>query len=169
MTGSGHLPLPRAAPRPGPGPAAGEPLPGSLLLELVAAVIQSGLSPSAAVTSVGRALVESGDERGRLLLEVAPHLGARAAPADAGDPDGAAPGGLVEGLVEGLDLAVRAGVAPAAMVRRAAVMLRRRQAVAQQRAIRKLEIWLVAPAGLCWLPAFVLVGVVPLVIDLFRH
>lgn len=162
-------------------------LPGSLLLELVAALIRSGLPPSAAVTAVGRALTGTGDARGQLLVGVAPHLGTPAARSrdrlsdasggrssdrsegrSSGRPGQMADAAAVDDLAEALDLAVRAGVAPAAMVQRAAATLRRRQAVAQQRAVRRLEIWLVAPAGLCWLPAFVLVGVVPLVVDLLR-
>ena len=149
-------------------------VPGALLLDLVAAVLQAGAPPGAALDAVGRSLESTGDPRGRLLLAASSGLGA-AAGRWAGEDGAAEP---VEGaagqdptvaaLVEGLELAVRAGIGPSAMVRRAAEQRRRRQAFAQQAAIRRLEIWLVAPAGLCWLPAFVLVGVVPLVIDLVR-
>jgi tight adherence protein B len=51
-------------------------------------------------------------------------------------------------------------------VRRAAEQERRRQISAQLKAIRRLEVMLVIPGGLCLLPAFVLLGIVPLVLQL---
>jgi tight adherence protein B len=63
-------------------------------------------------------------------------------------------------------MAVSAGLPPAALVRRAAVEERRRAAAVRQRAVRRLEVLMVLPVGLCLLPAFVLLGIVPVIVDL---
>jgi Flp pilus assembly protein TadB len=58
------------------------------------------------------------------------------------------------------------GAATAEELRRTAARLRvQRKAVLQQR-VRQASVWVVVPLGLCFLPAFVLVAVVPLVIGL---
>ena len=67
---------------------------------------------------------------------------------------------------EALSLAARSGLPPTTLIRRSAAEERRRQAVAQLRAVRRLEVLLVVPAGLCLLPAFILLGVAPMVLDL---
>jgi tight adherence protein B len=69
-------------------------------------------------------------------------------------------------LEEALWLAARSGLPPTTLIRRAAADERRRQSAAQSRAVRRLEVLLVVPAGLCLLPAFVLLGVAPVVLDL---
>jgi tight adherence protein B len=77
-----------------------------------------------------------------------------------------APDRLTEVVEEALALAARSGLPPTALIRRSATEERRRQAAAQLRAVRRLEVLLVIPAGLCLLPAFVLLGIVPVVLDL---
>jgi Flp pilus assembly protein TadB len=58
------------------------------------------------------------------------------------------------------------GAATAEELRRTAARLRvQRKAVLQQR-VRQASVWVVVPLGLCFLPAFVLVAVVPLVAGL---
>jgi Flp pilus assembly protein TadB len=58
------------------------------------------------------------------------------------------------------------GAAAAADLSRAATRLRARRRAAAQHRVRQSAVWLVVPLGLCFLPAFVLVAVVPLVIGL---
>jgi pilus assembly protein TadC len=58
------------------------------------------------------------------------------------------------------------GAAAAADLRRTSTRLRARRRAAAQHRVRQASVWLVAPLGLCFLPAFVLVAVVPLVIGL---
>ena len=54
-------------------------------------------------------------------------------------------------------------------LRRVAARLRAgRQSRIQQR-VQQASIWVVVPLGLCFIPAFVLVAVVPIVIGLFQH
>ena len=157
-----------------PGGRGAKPMPGPLVLELVAAVVEGGAPPHTALAVVGAALAEAGDPRAPDLLDAAVRVG-RPVPARpaadrpvAGRPVAGRPGGeaLVPAVEEALFLAARSGLPPTALVRRAAVEERRRQLSAQLRAIRRLEVLLVIPAGICLLPAFVLLGIVPLVIDL---
>ena len=58
------------------------------------------------------------------------------------------------------------GAAAAADLRRTAVRLRARRRAAAQYKVQRAAVWLVAPLGLFFLPAFVLVAVVPLVLGL---
>jgi tight adherence protein B len=141
-------------------------MPGPLVLDLVAAVVQGGAPPHTALTAVGAALGESGDPRAGHLLSAAGRVSRPAATKLASDTAGAESGRLLGSVEEALFLAARSGLPPTALVRRAAEEERRRQLSAQLRAIRRLEVLLVIPAGLCLLPAFVLLGIVPLVIDL---
>jgi hypothetical protein len=186
------------------------PIPSPLLLELFAALLESGAPPPTALRHIAEALARDGDARATRLqaLAVAVEHGlfdttaTRAEPrarlarrwsrhrvhrrADgAGDPvavrraDGAAgaastrqhaPETAADRGLEVLDEVVRmaavAGLPPAALVRRAAVEERRRMASTRQRATRRLEVLLTLPIGLCLLPAFVLLGIVPVVVDL---
>jgi hypothetical protein len=153
----------------GPGPGQVR-LPGPLVLDLVAAVLEAGAPPAGAVAAVARALGAAGDPGAEALVRVA--SGAPEAPA-AGESAGGksalgepADGELTSILRAEFDLAVRAGLAPAGLVRRAAARERQRLAAAQLKAARRLEVLLVVPAGLCLLPAFVLLGVAPVVLGL---
>lgn len=67
-------------------------------------------------------------------------------------------------LREVLDLAQRAGVPAAGLLRRAAEDVRDDAAAAGLAAAERLAVRLVLPLGTCVLPAFVLVGVVPVVV-----
>jgi hypothetical protein len=69
-------------------------------------------------------------------------------------------------LAEALELATRTGLGPVALVQAAAVEARRRRAAQSQVAARRLGTLVVLPTGLCLLPAFVLLTVAPLVLDL---
>lgn len=59
------------------------------------------------------------------------------------------------------------GAAAAADFRRTASRLRARHRSRAQQRVRQASVWLVVPLGLCFLPAFVLVAVVPIVLGLF--
>jgi len=64
---------------------------------------------------------------------------------------------------------IRSGASGAAIadeLQRAAERLRARRRARAQQQVRRASVWLVLPLGLCFLPAFVLVAVVPLVIGL---
>lgn len=59
------------------------------------------------------------------------------------------------------------GAAAAEDFRRTASRLRARHRARAQQRVRQASVWLVVPLGLCFLPAFVLVAVVPIVLGLF--
>jgi hypothetical protein len=178
-------------------------MPGPLVLDLIAAVVESGAPPHSALQAVGAALDQVDDPRGAHLLRAGARLGdprlsdswsgdswsgdlrardlqSRGAQSRAVRPRdprlgdlwraqaGPGRGQVLVAMEEALSLAARSGLPPTALVRRAAAEERRRQLSAQLRAIRRLEVLLVIPAGLCLLPAFVLLGIVPLVIDLIH-
>jgi pilus assembly protein TadC len=60
----------------------------------------------------------------------------------------------------------RTGAAAADDLSRTATRLRARRRSETQHRVRRAAVWLVVPLGLCFLPAFVLVAVVPLVVGL---
>jgi Flp pilus assembly protein TadB len=60
----------------------------------------------------------------------------------------------------------RSGAAAADELHRAAGRLRAQRRSETQHRVRRASVWLVVPLGLCFLPAFVLLSVVPLVIGL---
>jgi tight adherence protein B len=140
-------------------------MPGPLLLDLIAAIVAGGAPPQGALRSVGTALRSTGDDRGAQLLHAAIRVSHPAVEQTPAGPETGG-GGLIAAVEEALLLAARSGLPPTALVRRAAAEERRRTGAAQLRAIRRLEVLLVIPAGVCLLPAFVLLGIVPLVIDL---
>ncbi|MBT1678123.1 type II secretion system F family protein [Curtobacterium aurantiacum] len=74
------------------------------------------------------------------------------------------PTGDLDRLREVLDLARRAGVPAAGLLRRAAEDVRDEAAAEGLVAAERLAVRLVLPLGVCVLPAFVLVGVVPVVV-----
>ncbi|MBT2502956.1 type II secretion system F family protein [Curtobacterium sp. ISL-83] len=86
------------------------------------------------------------------------------------DEDGRAPSTSDverERLHEALSLAQRAGVPAAGLLRAAAEDVRDDAAAAGLAAAEQLAVRLVVPLGVCVLPAFVLVGVVPVVVGVF--
>ncbi|MBT0767364.1 type II secretion system F family protein [Kineosporia sp. J2-2] len=155
--GSASQPYRRSA-RTSPGPASAT-MPGPLVLDLIAALVESGAPPQAALRGTGAGLTGLGDPRGEKLLALA-DLVTDPASGDLKHDDATA------ALAEALTLAARSGLPPSALVRRAAAEERRRQAAARAAAIHRLEVLLVIPGAVCLLPAFVLLGIVPLVIRL---
>jgi hypothetical protein len=211
-------------------------MPGPLVLDLVAALIQGGAAPASALRSVAVALERAGDARAGSLTLLADRVarpssdhadgvradnradnnwadnradnnwadnradnnwadnnwaaGDRAAGGlDGGGGDGSKwaatdwagdsgvpvplsatePGARTAAAVEeSLQLASRAGLPPTALVQQSAEQERRRTQAAAMRAVRRLEVLLVMPAGLCLLPAFVLLGIVPVILDLIQ-
>jgi hypothetical protein len=125
---------------PGPGPA---PVP--VVTDLVAAALLTGLPPAAAVEAVASALENVGDPAAESLRR---------------NDSGFTP------LTEALALAPASGLGPVPLVQAAAARSRRRRAAAQQVAARRVGTLVVLPTGVCLLPAFVLLTVAPLVVDL---
>ncbi len=114
--------------------------PMAVVADLVAALLAAGLPTATAVRIVK----------------------ASAAQAGLAEPTG------LEPVLEALRLADETGVAPAALVRAAAVEQRRTMAAAKSVAAQRLSVMVVLPMGLCLLPAFLLLTVAPLVLALLH-
>jgi tight adherence protein B len=140
-----------------------------VVIDLVAAVVEAGVPPVGAIRLVSGCLCEAGDPSGEDLAsggagsssgggEPAP-VGEESAPSGPGAADW-------RPLFDALDLAASCGLGPVGLIRSAATEQRRRRAEALAVAARRLAVLAVVPTTLCLLPAFVLLTVVPLVLDL---
>jgi pilus assembly protein TadC len=135
-----------------------------LVLELLAACVAGGAPPAAAVVAVATAVQGPAGAR---LTAVAAALAVGSPPAQAwaalsgGDrADPLAP------AARALARAAEGGAPVAAAVSRLAAEARADARLRGEQAARRVGVLAVAPLGLCFLPAFVLLGVVPVVIGL---
>jgi pilus assembly protein TadC len=129
-------------------------------LDLLAASLRAGAPPAAAFRAVGAAL---GGPLGGRLCRVAEALTLGAPPAEAWAHLDGVPGAGRLVLV-----AVRSsqsGAALAGALSRLADELRAARATACEAAARRSGVLVVLPLGLCFLPAFVLAGLVPIVLS----
>lgn len=129
------------------------------LADLLVAAVTSGVSVPGALVAVGQA---AGGEGGRTLARAGTAL-ARGAPwsvAWAGCPARLAP------LERALADAWHSGAAPVPVLRHVATRARRERREAAGEVAARLGVRLVLPLGLCLLPSFALLGIVPLVLSL---
>ena len=168
--GRGTGPRPRGR---GPHPSAsGEPraragrgrsavvgIDSALLLDVVDAALAAGAPIPRALQAVGELL---GGATGGALVRAggALVLGASWSAAWAGSPPAA------RDLADGLEPAWTSGVAPGPALRARAARVRAERRSRTRAAAATLGVHLVLPLGLCFLPAFVLLGLVPLVLSL---
>jgi hypothetical protein len=73
---------------------------------------------------------------------------------------------VVPRLAEALDLALATGAGPVALIRAAAQEERRARAIRGVQSARRLGVLVLLPTGLCLLPAFLLLTIVPLAVSL---
>ncbi|MCP9957987.1 type II secretion system F family protein [Streptomyces sudanensis] len=150
----------RRRPRP---PAADAEAAGRLPLaaELLAACLSAGAGPREAAEAVGRSMGGPVGERlGRTAAELALGGDPREAWGRLGDVPGARP------LARCLERAAASGAPAAAPVSRLAAGLRADRARAATARAQRAQVLITAPVGLCFLPAFLAVGVAPVVIGL---
>jgi pilus assembly protein TadC len=136
----------------------------ALLVDLLASCLAAGVTPADAADAT--AAVATGP-RGRSLLAVAGRLRAGEPPRDAwsvwsADPELAA-------AARACTRAAGSGTSVAAELTRAATRIRRARAALTQRRVAAAGVWIVMPLGLCFLPAFVLLGVVPIAVGLLER
>jgi hypothetical protein len=133
-----------------------------LALELLGACLAGGAVPAEAVRAVSVAVP---GPCGARLAKVAAALAVGSAPAEAwcalGDDRGPA-GAAARALARAAD----GGAPVAAAVLRVAEQARRDAGAVAERRARRAGVLAVGPLGLCFLPAFVLLGVVPAVMGL---
>lgn len=129
------------------------------LADLLSAAVSSGASVPRALEVVGRSV---GGDGGHALARAGERLAAGRAWGLAwqGCPERLAP------LERALGDAWHAGAAPVPVLRHLAARERRRRREAAREAAARLGVRLVLPLGLCLLPAFALLGIVPLVLSL---
>jgi pilus assembly protein TadC len=130
-----------------------------VVLELLGAALRAGAGVPRALQAVGHAV---GAEDGRVLAQVADalRLGAAwdAAWRDTPERLGAVHRALRPAWVD--------GAAPGESLRAAGAELRRERRNAARTAAARLGVRLVLPLGACYLPAFVLVGLAPVLLAL---
>lgn len=139
--------------------AAAEQLP--LAAELMAACLAAGSGPAQAADAVGRSL---GGPLGIRLIRTAAELRLGAEPAAAWGHFASLPGS--EGFVRSMERAGTAGVPAVAQVSRPTEKLRARRARQASARARRAAVLVTGPLGLCFLPAFLAVGVAPVVMGL---
>lgn len=132
-----------------------------LALNLLAACLEAGSPLGPAVEAVGTAL---GGPLGSELVAVAVSLRLGSSPEHAWSRLAAEP--LVRPVARAVVRVSDSGAALAPLVFRLADEQRDRTGLAAEGAARRAGVLVVAPLGLCFLPAFLLLGVVPVVIGL---
>ncbi|HVE62941.1 MAG TPA: type II secretion system F family protein [Mycobacteriales bacterium] len=130
--------------------------------DLLAACVSAGASPQAATRAVAEAVP---GPLADVLHGVARSLALGGSATQAWAPYADGPAAL-RTLAVVLCRASLSGASPAPMLDALAVDQRERQRLAGEAAARRAGVAMVAPLGLCFLPAFVLLGVVPLVAGL---
>ncbi|MCI0687651.1 MAG: type II secretion system F family protein [Sporichthyaceae bacterium] len=133
-----------------------------MAVELVAAALRAGAAPEAAARVVAEAMGGSvGLRFGR--VEQALRLGAPSAEAWSylGDDDGPTR------IARAAQRTDHSGAALAGTLARVADDLRADRAQATEAAARRAAVLVVLPLGLCFLPAFMLAGLVPVIVAVF--
>ncbi|MEU1278819.1 type II secretion system F family protein [Streptomyces sp. NPDC005805] len=132
-----------------------------LAADLLAACITAGAGPREAAEAVGQSL---GGPVGGRLAAVAAHLRLGREPVDAWEWFGRSVG--ADALARCLERADSTGVPMAEPMARLADRLRAERARATTARGRRAQVQITAPVGLCFLPAFLAIGVAPVVIGL---
>ena len=131
----------------------------AVLLDLCAAALRGGVDVPGALVATGHHL---GGGEGAALVQAGTGLGV-GAPWDVAWA-GTAPS--VRAVGDALRTGWHAGASPAAQLRAAAALERRERRARARAAAGALGVRLTLPLGVCFLPAFVLLGLVPVVLGL---
>jgi pilus assembly protein TadC len=127
--------------------------------DLLAAALRAGVPVEAAARTTGAGL---GGPIGRDLVRVADGLRLGLEPADAWPVLRTTPG--AERIVDTVVRSAESGAAVARALERLADDLRGSRAAAVDAAAARVGVLIVLPLGLCFLPAFVLAGIVPVIV-----
>lgn len=132
----------------------------SLAIEVLAACVQAGASTSAAVTAAAAA---APPPVAHTMLSVAAALRSGSPPEEVWTA-AARDCPQLDAVAAALHRSSATGAASAGELMRLAIRERSRRLAAMRRAVGRASTWIVLPLGLCFLPAFVLIGVVPVLI-----
>lgn len=135
-----------------------------LIAELLAACLAAGAAPAVAAGAVGGSL---GGPLGDGLRRATTELRLGGEPAAVWKRFGQLPGAA--GLARRLELAGSSGAPAVAAVAAEAVECRGRRRRAAQTTARRAAVLVTGPLGLCFLPAYLLIGVAPVVIGLAKE
>ena len=127
--------------------------------DLLAAALRAGVPVEAAARTTGTGI---GGVVGRDLVRVADGLRLGLEPADAWPMLRTTPG--ADRIVDAVVRSAESGAAVARALERLADDLRGSRAVAVEAAAARVGVLIVLPLGLCFLPAFVLAGIVPVIV-----
>jgi pilus assembly protein TadC len=127
--------------------------------DLLAAALRAGAPVDAAARTTG---VGIGGTLGRDLVRVADGLRLGLEPGVAWPVLGATPG--ADRIVDTVVRSAESGAAMARALERLADDLRGSRAIAVEAAAARVGVLIVLPLGLCFLPAFVLAGIVPVIV-----
>ena len=127
--------------------------------DLLAAALRAGVPVEAAARTTGMGM---GGVVGRDLVRVADGLRLGLEPADAWPVLRRTPG--ADRIVDAVVRSAESGAAVARALERLADDLRGSRAVAVEAAAARVGVLIVLPLGLCFLPAFVLAGIVPVIV-----
>ena len=138
-----------------------------LALDLLAGCLAGGASPRAAALAVGAAVQgPCGDRLTMVAAALTVGSPAEEAWARLAGPDGPTGADPLAGAALALSRAAQGGAPVAAAMSRLAVASRADARLRGQAAVRRAGVVAVAPLGLCFLPAFALLGVVPVIVGL---
>jgi Flp pilus assembly protein TadB len=132
-----------------------------LCADLMAACLAAGATPGEAAAAVGRCL---GGPLGAALIRAGAELRLGGEPAECWDRFGRLPAARAMGRC--LARASTTGTAPVAEMTRLAADYRAAQGRSALARARKAAVIATAPLGLCFLPAFLVVGVAPVVMGM---
>jgi pilus assembly protein TadC len=127
--------------------------------DLLAAALRAGVPVEAAARTTGAGI---GGKVGRDLVRVADGLRLGLEPPDAWPALCGTPG--AERIVDTVVRSAESGAAVARALERLADDLRGSRAAAVEAAAARVGVLIVLPLGLCFLPAFVLAGIVPVIV-----
>lgn len=132
-----------------------------LACDLLAACLEAGVPPGAAIAAVGEA---SPPPLGEALSRVAAlyRFGTEPARAWDGTPS------TLDGLARAFVRAGGSGSSVVPSLRALAADVRDSSRARTEAAVRRAGVWVLAPLGACFLPAFLCLGVVPLVLGIAR-
>ena len=143
---------------PGRPAAPGRQVDAAVLLDITRAAVVAGASVPGALAALAEALPPAqGEPLGRVVTAL--RLGASWSEAWQGSPQG------YRELQRALEPAWTDGVSPVPLLHQAADTVRVRRTARAREAAARLGVRLVLPLGLCLLPAFVLLGLVPVLLS----
>lgn len=138
----------------------------ALVCDLVAAAVGAGLPPGRALGAALDALAAQGFAEDPVLRRASVQLSWGTGPEDVVRGLAEDPRAPWRDLAEPLLLSARTGAAASGLLTSAAASVRARRRWEAEAAAARLAASLVVPLGLCTLPAFLLLGVVPVVLSM---